>query len=68
MTRDQAAREREERLKEMEERHKAEQEKLRHEMKAKMEAQRQALAKEYKRATAQARIEEMDERATRLRY
>ena len=68
MTRAQAAREREELLKEMEERHKAEQEKLRQEMKAKMEAQRQALAEEYKQATTKARIENMDEMKEQLDY
>ena len=68
MTRDQAAREKEELLKEMEERHKAEQEKLRHEMQAKMEAQRQALAKEYEKAKADARVEKMDEMKTQLDY
>ena len=66
MTRAQAAREREELLKEMEERHKTEQEKLRQEMKTKMEAQRQALADEYKQATTEARIEKMNEMKEQL--
>ena len=50
----------------MEAKHKEEQERLRRDMEAKMEANRQALAQEYQQAAAEARVQQLDEMQEQL--
>ena len=50
----------------MEAKHKEEQERLRRDMEAKMEANRQALVQEYQQAAAQARVQQLDEMQEKL--